>query len=51
MVTNSLLRIEFVKVVDSEIFVRFIVAQHAVDGYEETMLNRADSAFFSTAAC
>ena len=51
MVTNTLLRIEFIKVVNTKILVGLVVAKHEIDGYEEAVLDRADGALFSTAAC
>jgi len=48
MVTNTLLRIEFIKVVNTEILVGFVIAEHEVDGNQQAVFDRANGAFFST---
>src|SRR5687767_1518389 len=48
MVTNSLLRIEFIKVVNTKILVGPVVAEHEIDGNQQAVFDRADGAFFST---
>ena len=48
MVTNTLLGIEFIKVVDTEIFIGLVIAEHEIDGDQQAVLDRADSPFFST---
>ena len=47
MVTNTLLRIEFIKVVHTKIFIGFVVAEHEVDGHQQAVFDRADGALFS----
>src|SRR3972149_8476315 len=48
MVTNTLLGIEFIKVVDTEILVGLVIAEHEIDGSQQAVLDRADGALFST---
>ena len=48
MVTNTLLGIEFIKVVDTEILVGLVIAEHEIDGNQKAVLDRADGALFST---
>jgi hypothetical protein len=48
MVTNTLLRIEFIKVVNTEILVGLIIAEHEIDSHEHAVLDRADGAVFPT---
>src|SRR5512146_1369516 len=48
MVTNTLLGIEFIKVVNAEILVGLVIAEHKIDSHEQAVLDRADGAFFST---
>src|ERR1700745_4213989 len=48
MVTNSLLRIEFIKVVNTKILVGFVIAEHEIDGNQQAVLDRADGPLFST---
>ena len=48
MVTNTLLRIKFIKVVNTEILVGLVIAEHEIDGNQQAVLDRADGAFFST---
>ena len=50
MVTNTLLRIEFIKVVHTQILVGLIVTEHKIDGHQQAVLDRANGAFFSTPA-
>src|SRR4029450_3977333 len=47
MVTNTLLRIEFIKVVNTKILVRFVIAEHEINSHEQAVLDRADGALFS----
>jgi hypothetical protein len=51
MVTNPLLRIEFIKVVRAKILVGSAVAEHVIDDHQQAVLDRADGALFSTSAC
>ena len=46
MVTNTLLRIEFIKVVGTEILIGLVVAEHKIDGHEQAVLNGADGPLF-----
>ena len=46
MVTNPLLRIEFIKVVNTKILVRLVVVKHEIDGYEEAVLTAPMARFF-----
>src|SRR6266540_1673237 len=48
MVTNSLLRIEFIKVVNTEILVGLVIAEHEINSHEQAVLDCADGALFST---
>src|SRR3990172_204087 len=48
MVTNTLLGIEFIKVVDTEIRIGLVIAEHEIDGNQKAVLDRADGALFST---
>ena len=48
VITNSLLRIEFIKVVNTKILVGPVIAEHEIDGDQQAVLDRADSPFFST---
>src|SRR4249919_1607656 len=48
MVTNTLLRIEFIKVVNTKILVGPVIAEHKIDSHEQAVLDRADGALFST---
>ena len=48
MVTNTLLRIEFIKVVNTKIVVGPVIAEHEIDGNQQAVLDRADGALFST---
>src|SRR6266511_1066685 len=48
MVTNSLLRIEFIKVVNTEILVGLVSAEHEINSHEQPVLDCADGALFST---
>src|SRR5688572_13427181 len=48
MVTNTLLRIDFIKVVHTEILVGFVIAEHEIDCNQQAVLDRANGAFFST---
>jgi hypothetical protein len=48
MVTNPLLGIEFIKVINTKILVRFVIAQHEINGNQEAVLNGTDGALFST---
>lgn len=50
MVTNALLRIEFIKVVNTKILIGRVVAEHEIDGNQQAMFNRADGALFSTSS-
>ena len=50
MVTNTLLRIEFIKVVNTKILVGPVIAEHEIDGNQQAMFNRADGALFSTSS-
>src|SRR5574339_432105 len=50
MVTNTLLGIEFIKVVHAEILIGFVVTKHVVNRYQDTVFHRANGAFFSAAA-
>ena len=50
MVTNTLLRIEFIKVVNTKILVGFVIAEHEIDGNEQAVLDGAYGPFFSTPA-
>lgn len=47
VVTNSLLRIELIKVVSTEIVIRG-VAKHVIDDHQQAVLDRANGALFST---
>src|ERR1051325_4949486 len=49
MVANPFLRIEFVKVVNSEVFIRFVVAQNEINRNQNAVFDRTDCAFLSTA--
>jgi hypothetical protein len=46
MVTNTLLRIEFIKVVGTEILIGLVVAEYEIDGNEQAVLNNADGPLF-----
>src|SRR5881397_1447307 len=48
MVTNSLLRIEFIKVVNTKILVGPVIAKHEIDGNQQAVFDRANGAFFPT---
>src|SRR5437763_15906421 len=48
MVTNSLLRIQFIKVVNTKILVGPVIAKHEIDGTQQAVLGRANGAFFPT---
>ena len=48
MVTNTLSRIEFIKVVNTKILVGFVIAKHEIDGNQQAVFDRANGAFFST---
>src|SRR5437660_11972695 len=48
MVTNSLLRIEFIKVVNTKILVRPVIAKHEIDDNQQAVFERANGAFFPT---
>src|SRR5438128_62344 len=48
MVTNTLLGIEFIKVVNTEILVGLVIAEHEIDCYEQAVLDRTDGPLFST---
>ena len=48
MVTNPLLRIEFIKVVNAEILIGLMIAKDVIDGHEQAVLDRTDGALFST---
>src|SRR5207247_2562637 len=48
MVTNSLLMIEFIKVVNTKILVGPVIAKHEIDGNQQAVLYRANGAFFPT---
>ena len=50
MVTNTLLRIEFIKVVNTKILVGPVIAEHEIDSHEQAVLDRADGPLFSTPA-
>src|SRR5687768_8344003 len=50
MVTNTLLRIEFIKVVNTKILVGPVIAEHEIDGNQQAVFDRANGAFFSTPA-
>ena len=50
MVTNTLLRIEFIKVINTKIFIGFVIAEHKIDGDQQAVLDRTDGALFSTPA-
>ena len=50
MVTNTLLRIEFIKVVNPKVLVGPVIAEHKIDGHEQAVLNGANGALFSTPA-
>src|SRR5207247_9998093 len=50
MITNTLLRIEFIKVVNPKIFVGPVIAEHEIDGNQQAVFDRADGPFFSTPA-
>ncbi len=50
MVTNTLLRIKFIKVVNTKILIGLVIAEHEIDGHQQAVLNRADGALFSTPA-
>src|SRR5262249_18777713 len=50
MVTNTLLGIEFIKVVNTEILIGFVIAEHDIDSHQQAVLDRADGPFFSTPA-
>jgi hypothetical protein len=47
MVTNPLLRIEFIKVVNTKIFVGLVITKHEIDGHQQAVLDRAGGPFFS----
>ena len=47
MVTNTLLRIEFIKVVNPKILVGLVIAEHEIDSHEQAVLDRANGALFS----
>ena len=51
MVTNTLLRIEFIKVVNTKILVGPVIAEHKIDRHEQAVLDGADGPLFSTPAC
>src|SRR5215471_19808807 len=51
MVTNPLLVIEFIKVINTEILVGLVIAEHEIDGNEEAVFHGADGALFSTPPC
>ena len=48
MVANPLLWIEFIKIVNTEILIGFIVAKHIVNRYQDAVFHCANSTFFST---
>src|SRR5215510_9579272 len=48
MVTNTLLRIEFIKVVNTEILVGPVIAEHEIDGHQQTVFDCTDGPLFST---
>src|SRR5437763_865764 len=48
MVMNSLLRIEFIKVVNTKILVGPVIAKHEIDGNQQAVFDRANGAFFPT---
>ena len=48
MVTNSLLGIEFIKVVNTEILVGLVIAEHEINRDEQAVLDRADGTLFPT---
>src|SRR5437773_7946703 len=48
MVTNSLLRIEFIKVVNTKILVGPVIAKHEIDSNQQAVFDRANGAFFPT---
>src|SRR5262245_43104729 len=50
MVTNTLLRIEFIKVVNTEILIGFVIAEHEVDGNQQAVFDRADGPLCSPPA-
>src|SRR6266498_2107486 len=50
MITNTLLRIEFIKVVNTKILVGPVIAEHEIDGNQQAVFDRADGPFFSTPA-
>src|SRR5207247_6009961 len=50
MITNTLLRIEFIKVVNPKILVGPVIAEHEIDGNQQAVFDRADGPFFSTPA-
>ena len=50
MVTNTLLRIKFIKIINTEILIGLVIAEHKIDGHQQAMLNRADGALFFHAA-
>src|SRR5262245_34776473 len=47
MVTNTLLRIEFIKVVNTQILVGPVIAEHEIDGHQQTVFDCTDGPFFS----
>ena len=50
MVTNTLLRIEFIKVVNTKIFIGLVIPEHEIDSHQQAVFDRADGPFFSTPA-
>ena len=50
MVTNTLLRIEFIKVVNTKILVGLAIAEHEIDGNQQAVFDRANGALFPTSA-
>ena len=48
MVTNTLLRIQFIKVINTQILIGLVIAQHKIDSHQQAVLNRADGALFPT---
>ena len=47
MVTNALLRIEFIKVVNTKILIGRVVAEHEIDGNQQAVLAAPMARFFS----
>lgn len=50
MVTNTLLGVEFIKVVNTKVLVGFVVAEHVIDDHQQAVLDRTNGALFSTSS-